>query len=94
MSEFGNAILTGENEVIRVRSYNREESYHFCDIGAFKGLRIDLMVNGDFPEGTSPEELVGKEFTCDYLHAHEFIAMHVKPFTPQPPKEINQQREV
>jgi hypothetical protein len=39
---------------------------------------VDVMVNGDFPEGTEPESIVGQKVECKYEYPYIAIAMHVR----------------
>lgn len=56
----------------KVKSYDAAENYHNVEIEdehlGTKLIRIDLMVNGDFPVTEIPENLVGKvvEWNRDY----------------------------
>jgi uncharacterized protein YuzB (UPF0349 family) len=69
---------------IYVKSYNEHERYHVCDVVDYpvivhENLRIDLMVNRDFPKGTTPQSLVGNIYTCERLHPYIQLAMNVNP---------------
>lgn len=53
--------------------------FHVCKDEFGKRHQVDMMVNGDFPEGTTPESLVGKTYECQYTHPNVEIAMGVNP---------------
>jgi len=49
-----------------VVEYDANANWHVCRDSDGKIHRVDLMANGDFPEGTEPESLIGKTVSCDY----------------------------
>ena len=61
-----------------VESYEPSQNCHKCDCHDGTKRLVDLMVNGDFPQGTTPESLVGKTFDADYEHPYITIAMNVR----------------
>jgi hypothetical protein len=64
-----------------VISYDAAGSHHtVCDDEGMTRF-VDLMVNGDFPEDTDPNSLVGKRFDADYDYPLIAIAMNVRPHT-------------
>lgn len=60
-----------------VVDYDKNMTCHVCrDIDGNKH-RIDLMASGDFPQGTKPEELIGKRVSCAYTFPSVSIGMDV-----------------
>jgi len=39
---------------------------------------VDVMINGDFPEETEPESIVGQKVEYRYEHPYIAIAMYVR----------------
>lgn len=39
---------------------------------------VDIMVNGDFPEDTKPESLIGQKIQCDYEYPDVTIAVRAR----------------
>ena len=63
----------------RVLSYSELDLAHECiDQNGTKSY-IDLMVDGGFPEGTTPESLVGNTYEAEYDFPYVSIAMGVNP---------------
>ncbi len=67
---------------LKVISYNKKEDYHICDCEDGTNRRIDIMVDGTFMEGTTPESLIGNTYEVDRLIPYVEIACGVnsKPF--------------
>jgi hypothetical protein len=63
---------------IRVISYDKENDCHRCITEKGKRERIDITVDGYFPDGINPEHLVGMELECDYTFPYISIAMGIK----------------
>lgn len=61
----------------KVIEYEKIYDCHVCIDEDDKRHLIDLMVAGDFPEGTSPESLIGKTVSCSYTLPHISIAKGV-----------------
>jgi hypothetical protein len=60
-----------------VIGYNEIERCHKCKINN-KIRLVDLMINGDFPEETNPESLIGKTIEAEWEHPYISIATNVK----------------
>lgn len=64
---------------LRVVGYNKQHQYHYC-VDENKGsCRVDLMVNGDFPQDTDPQSLVGNTYEIDYKFPIIELAIGVNP---------------
>lgn len=66
-----------------VKSYDKLNGAHKCTVTSMNGqvddYMVDLLVNGDFPKDTNPEDLVGKVFKAKYDYPYIAIAMDVNP---------------
>lgn len=60
-----------------VVGYDKNMNCHVCLDSDGQKHRIDLMVNGDFPQGTEPDSLLGKRVSCDYTYPCVSIGMGV-----------------
>lgn len=69
----------------KVLAVSKHENCHVCLDERGQHQRVDLMVNGDFPLGMDPNELVGKEVECEYTYPCISIAMHVRIIEPTTP---------
>ena len=65
-------------EVFKILSYDPYVMCHRVEDRQGKKRLVDVMINGDFPEGTNPDELVGKTVACDYDYPYITIAMRVQ----------------
>ena len=79
----------------KVEKYNPVERFHLCTpadgnehLGSHltTNQRFDLLVNGDLPEGTDPEGLVGKIVEIDSSHSYIAIAYGVR-IVPEPEED-------
>jgi hypothetical protein len=59
---------------LKVISYNEGSDYHLCHDERGEVLRVDLMVCGTLPKGTTPQSIVGKVVTCEYVHPFIVLA--------------------
>ena len=57
-----------------IKDVDHPHNYHTCEDESGRLHRVDLLVNGDLPEETTPEDLVGKTVTVDYLAPYITIA--------------------
>lgn len=62
----------------KVRAYQKHTNVWECLDSEGSVHLIDLMVNGDFPEDTDPEFLVGKTVEVDRMHTYISIAHGVR----------------
>jgi len=63
----------------KVLAYDHHNRCHRAkDEATGEETLVDFLVSGDFPEETTPEDLVGKTVDCDYTFPHISLAMHVR----------------
>jgi hypothetical protein len=62
---------------LNVILYNEGSDYHMCHDERGEVLRVDLMVCGTLPKGTTPQSLVGEVVTCECVHPFLVIAQGV-----------------
>jgi hypothetical protein len=74
-------------ETYKVLSYDVLQNVHRVQDEQGATKFVDLMVHGDFPEGTTHESLVGQTFVCDYTYPYISIAMNVRP-QPEPKNHV------
>ncbi len=67
----------GRTHILHVLTYNTEERFHLCRDYRGGMHRVDLMVDGGFPD-SKPEDLVGKTVECESMHAYVAIAQGVR----------------
>ncbi len=53
--------------------------HHVCQDENGHNIKVDMMVNGDFPVGTTPESLIGNTFGVKSLEPYTLLAMGVNP---------------
>ncbi len=64
---------------IKIGKYNERFMAHECRVeGDLRDRLMDVLVDGGFPDGTNPEDVIGKEIEADYSYPHVEIAMGVK----------------
>ena len=64
---------------LKVLAYRpHPHQWHLCETESGEKIRVDLLINGDFPEETTDESLVGKVVSVDSIYGYEFIARGVK----------------
>ena len=59
----------------KVISYDQAQQAHLVEDSKVYRRLVDLMVHGDLPEDTQPQDLVGKTFTAE--REFPFIAIAV-----------------
>ncbi len=70
---------------LKVKSYNSDMNFHECiDLESDKKYRIDLLVSGKFPEGTTHESLIGNTYDAPWVEPFCYIAHDI---FPEPIKE-------
>jgi hypothetical protein len=62
---------------VKVISWSQVHDYHECQSEDGKKHRIDLMVDGSFPD-TEPQDLVGKSVDFRYMYPYISIAHDVR----------------
>lgn len=71
--------ISQKKHQLKVISYDDDDRYHECKvIGTGFKIRVDLMVNGDFPDEFDPNDLVGTIVQVNYTHAFNWLAADVK----------------
>lgn len=63
--------------------YDAQQNCHLVEDEAGAKRFVDVMVNGDFPEETEPESIVGQRVECDYEYPYIAIAMNVRILNPE-----------
>ena len=62
---------------LRIISYDSQGDYHNCTTEAGLRLRLDLMVDGYFPDNINPRHLVGMDIDVEHTFPYISIAMGV-----------------
>ena len=57
----------------KVLSYSEIYYAHYVETDDGEGLFIDLMINEDLPENTSPKDLIGK--TVEWKDSSAFVSI-------------------
>jgi len=67
-----------KSSIFKVIEYNPTHIYHTVKGNNGEIRRLDLMVNGDFPEGTKPESIVGQWVSWDRDFPYISIARNAR----------------
>ena len=67
----------------KVLDYSENSGDFRCEVSGksivTNTIKVDLLVNGDFPQGIDPKSLVGNTYEAEYDFPVTVIAMNVNP---------------
>ena len=66
------------SETLNVDSYDETLDFFRCTDESGKKRRLDLITSGCLPEGTKPEDIVGKKVTVGWTHPFLEMAEEVE----------------